>query len=227
MAEEEINGQEGEQENKGITVTQQELDDLKKSIQNLEKNNQELLKEKAEARKKAEKAKADADQAALEAAKASGNIQDVEKSWSDKYEQLKAQSGESVNKYNAMINNLTVEATSKSLSASLALDGHAPLLEPHIKSRLSVEIIDDMPRVRVLDKTGKQSALTVEELAEEFKSDPLFSSVIKGTKARGPGSPNSGGDGGAPVQKMTIAEFNALSQSEKSKFAMAKGEIID
>lgn len=199
-------------------VVPDDYEALQTSVKKLEANNQALMKEKIEKAKLAEKA-------ALEAAKAGGDIEAVEKSWQEKYSKLEAESSNVSTSYQTMINDLTVGAASSSIASEISIPGSAEVLEPHIKRRLSVEINDNKPSIRVLDANGKPSAMTLKELAEEFKNIPSFAPIIIGSKASGAGG-SSAGDGGSSAVKISLSKFNSLSPSEQAEFAKNGGEII-
>jgi hypothetical protein len=74
------------------------------------------------------------------------------------------------------------------------------IIRPHIERRLTVDIDGDTPSIKVLDKDGKASALTVDKLGEEFVANKDFSSIIRVTKASGgAGSPSSNGGAVKPT----------------------------
>lgn len=198
-----------------------DYDSLRKSVEKLEANNQSLLKEKSDAKKAAEQAK-------LEAAKKSGDVDAVEASWGEKYQKLQEDAKGRASQLTGTIEQLTVKADAARMASELALSGHAEIYEPHILRRLAVDIPDDgsLPRTIVLDKDGKRSALTKEELMEEFRANPAFAPFTKGSKASGGGPANRNSAGGVGVPSMSIEQFNALSPAEKHKFAIAKGEIV-
>lgn len=200
-------------------VIPEDYESLRESVAKLEKNNQELLKQKSDAKKAAEAA-------ALEAAKKGGDIEAVEKSWIEKYQKLEAETGQTVQQLNGMVNNLTVGATGHSIASKLALEPqYIDVLMPHILQRLSMEMVNGKPTTRVLGKDGKPSALTLDELADELKGDARFAPIIVGSRAGGGGSAGDG-DGSSGVIKVTLDKFNAMSPAEKADFARKKGEII-
>lgn len=209
----------------GLPEVPKDYNDLKLSMEKLEANNKELLGEKIEAKKLADKAKSDAEAAALEAAKKGGDIDAVEKSWIEKYKKLEDESKQSNNNSQVMINELTVGAASKTIASAIALPGSASVLEPHIKNRLTVEIKDNMPTIRVLDKNGQPSAMTLDELSAEFKADPSFAPIIVGSRASGGGA--AGGSGSAS-NEMNRDAFNKLSPMEQRNFLIEKnGKLVD
>ncbi|MEX5734662.1 hypothetical protein [Providencia hangzhouensis] len=75
-----------------------------------------------------------------------------------------------------------VDNVAQTLATKLAGDA-APLIMPHIKSRLSVE----EGKTRVVDSAGHPSAFTIDDLEKEFRSNQLFAPVIIGSKATGTG----------------------------------------
>lgn len=167
---------------------------------------EELLGEK----KAAEKARKDAeDQARLEreeAARKSGNVEELERSWSEKYNRREAELNGTLeqerNTLGTQIRDLTVGRTATDIASALAIPGSAKALLPHIERRLSVEQRDGKPVVVVLDQQGKLSAATLDELKAEFANDTAFAPLIAGSKASGGGAGGAGGGGGAPKGKI-------------------------
>ena len=162
----------------------------------------ELLGEK----KAAEKARKDAEEQARlereEAARKSGNVEELEKSWSEKYNRREAELNGMLEQergtLSTQIRDLTVGRTATDIASALAIPGSAKALLPHIERRLSVEQRDGKPVVVVLDQQGKLSAATLDELKAEFANDTAFAPLIAGSKASGGGAAGAGGGGGAP-----------------------------
>jgi hypothetical protein len=170
-------------------------------VSGLKSKVEELLGEK----KAAEKARKDAeDQARLEreeAARKSGNVEELERSWSEKYNRREAELNGTLEQergtLSAQIRDLTVGRTATDIASALAIPGSAKALLPHIERRLSVEQRDGKPVVVVLDQQGKLSAATLDELKAEFANDTAFAPLIAGSKASGGGAGGAGGGGGA------------------------------
>ena len=166
----------------------------------------ELLGEK----KAAEKARKDAEEQARlereEAARKSGNVEELEKSWSEKYNRREAELNGMLEQergtLSTQIRDLTVGRTATDIASALAIPGSAKALLPHIERRLSVEQRDGKPVVVVLDQQGKLSAATLDELKEEFANDTAFAPLIAGSKASGGGAAGAGGGGGAAKGKI-------------------------
>jgi hypothetical protein len=170
-------------------------------VSGLKSKVEELLGEK----KAAEKARKDAeDQARLEreeAARKSGNVEELECSWSEKYNRREAELNGTLEQerttLSTQIRDLTVGRTATDIASALAIPGSAKALLPHIERRLSVEQRDGKPVVVVLDQQGKLSAATLDELKAEFANDTAFAPLIAGSKASGGGAGGAGGGGGA------------------------------
>ncbi|WP_046489993.1 hypothetical protein [Pseudomonas veronii] len=166
----------------------------------------ELLGEK----KAAEKARKDAEEQARlereEAARKSGNVEELEKSWSEKYNRREAELNGMLEQergtLSTQIRDLTVGRTATDIASALAVPGSAKALLPHIERRLSVEQRDGKPVVVVLDQQGKLSAATLDELKAEFANDTAFAPLIAGSKASGGGAAGAGGGGGAAKGKI-------------------------
>jgi hypothetical protein len=161
----------------------------------------ELLGEK----KAAEKARKDAeDQARLdreESLRKAGNVEELEKSWSEKFTRRESELSTQLEQERAtlhgQIRDLTVGRAATDIASALAIPGSAKALLPHIEGRLSVDLREGKPTVVVLDQSGRLSAATLDELKAEFTNDPAFAPLIAGSKASGGGAPGAGNGGGA------------------------------
>lgn len=95
------------------------------------------------------------------------------------------------------------------------------LLVPFIERRLQFELGASGPETRVLDAEGKLSASTVEELVAEFKANPKFAVVIRGSQANGGGAFNANGKGASGPKKpeeYTEKERVELFKSNRAEF---------
>lgn len=166
----------------------------------------ELLGEKKLAEKKAREAEEAARLEREEAARKSGNVEELERSWSEKYNRREAELNGMLEQergtLSGQIRDLTVGRTATDIASALAVQGSAKALLPHIERRLSVEQRDGKPVVVVLDAQGKLSAATLDELKAEIANDAAFAPLIAGSKASGGGAGGAGGGGGAPKGKI-------------------------
>lgn len=160
-----------------------ELDGLKKKVD-------ELMTEKKTEQAARRKAEEDAKKAAEEQAKKNGDIEALEKSWAQKLTDAEAQSKTKIDALSTSLQGLLVDNVAQKLATELAGDA-APVMLPHIKSRLAIEEKDGQHVTRILDGAGKPSAASIDELKKEFIGNAAFKGVIIGSKASG-----TGGDGG-------------------------------
>jgi hypothetical protein len=166
----------------------------------------ELLGEKKAAEKKAREAEDAARLEREEAARKSGNVEELERSWTEKFTRREAELNGMLEQergtLSGQIRDLTVGRTATDIASALAVQGSAKALLPHIERRLSVEQRDGKPVVVVLDAQGKLSAATLDELKSEIANDAAFAPLIAGSKASGGGAGGAGGGGGAPKGKI-------------------------
>lgn len=183
-----------------------------------------LLNEKKEAQRKAKEAEEAAKAAAEESARKNGDVAALEKSWQEKLAATELNYKNLNESLTKQIHGLTVGQTATKLAAELAISGSADVLLPHIQSRLTVEIKDGAPSVRVLDLQGKPTAMTVDELKQEFISNKAFAPLIAASKATGGGASGSGGGGAAKTMKRD--QFETMNPVQKMDFIKSGGKLI-
>lgn len=183
-------------------------------VSGLEKKVNELLTEKKTEKTKREEAERIAKEAEDEKSRKEGNVTALENSWKQKLADLETDYKSQIEGLNGSLQTLLVDNVATSLAATLAGEA-APVMLPHIKSRLAVEMQDGKPVTRVLDASGKPSALTVEELGKEFTGNKAFAGVIIGSKASGtsgagePANP-AGGAGGINGNSLVSEAANII-----------------
>lgn len=189
-------------------------------IQKMDSKITELLDEKKAAKKKADDAIEQARKDAEEAARKSGDVDALDKSWQEKYSKREA---ELINDFEPKINQLqnllhkkTVMASAIEIASDLALPGSAKALLPHIQSRLEMEVKDDEAITVVRGLDGKPSALTLDELKTEIKNEPAFAPLIAGSKSSGGGADGDNGGGAAP-SKVNLTGTKAERQAALSE----------
>jgi hypothetical protein len=188
------------------------------SIAALEGKNRELLKEKADGKKLSEQTK-------LDNAKTSGDMEALEQSWKDKYTSRETELTNELTGYQKMISDSTSGQQAVMLAAEMSIPGSADVLLPHIKNRLTTEIQDGKPVLRVLDSQGKPSAMSVDDLKKEIESNPAFAPLLIGSLASGGGSITQGGK--TTGKTMLRSQFNALSHRDQDAFVVDGGIPVD
>ena len=169
-------------------------------VSGLEAKVNELLGEKKAEKTKREAAEKAAREAAEDKARKEGDVVALENSWKQKLAEAEQAYKGQIESLNGSLNTLLVDNVAQSLATQLGGEA-APVLMPHIKSRLAVEVQDGKPVTRVLDAEGKPSAATIDELGKEFAGNKVFAGVIIGSKASGTGGASNpatpaGGAGG-------------------------------
>lgn len=160
-------------------------------------------------------------------ARKSGDIATLEKSWQGKLDKQREE-------YEARLNGLTGHVTKNlvdnvALSIATKISTAPEVLLPHIRSRLQADFDGDAPKTRVLDRDGKPSALTVDELAKEFVDNKAFSAIIVGSKASG-GAGKAAHQVGGAGKKLTndnqtsLAKMNPAELAQRIRAAKEQGE---
>jgi hypothetical protein len=189
-------------------------------VEGLKRKNQELLDEKKAEQRRREEAE-------RERAKKEGDITALETSWQTRLEtETGTLKGEN-QKLATQLERLTVGRAATELAAELAVVTNgvssAKALLPHIERRLSMETTSDGEvKVRVLDTAGKPSAMTLDQLKDEFRNDPVFAPLIAASKAGGSGADGGKNNGGGGATKkfadMNEAERTELHRKDPAEF---------
>lgn len=88
------------------------------------------------------------------------------------------------------------------------------LLIPLLKDRLKMEIVDGKPVTRVMTEDGKESSMSPDDLAAEYRQNKKFERIIKASKSSGGGA--SGGSGGGGASKK-LKDMNDAERAEWHK----------
>jgi len=190
-------------------------------IEGLKQNNYDLKGEKIKLQERLE---------ALEAAENERKNQGLldnkqfEELLASKEAEWNAKLEEKENRAKALLDSVkstTLQTSITNLAVELAGERSA-LIAPHITSRLSVEEKDGVFTVVVKDTNGNASAMTLEQLSEEFKNNSLYAPILKGRNSSGSGGggDGSGGEGAADAATYEKyynpkgADYNAAKQTE-------------
>lgn len=153
-------------------------------------------------------------------ARKKGDIQTLEKSWQKKLEDQKAEYEGKLGKLTSHTKTQLVDNVAQQIASKIS---NAPaLLLPHIKARLAADFEGDAPITRILDKDGKPSAMTVEELSAEFVANKDFSAIITASKASGgAGKPSNNNGGGAPNHSDKPADLASMNPAQLAEHIKA------
>jgi hypothetical protein len=193
-------------------------------VTGLKKKTEELLAEKKEEQRKREEAE-------RERAKKDGDITALESSWQTRLETETGGLKTKVSKRDQQLARLTVGRAATEMAAELAIAGSAKALLPHIERRLKMELNEETDEVtiRVLNAAGQPSAMTLDQLKDEFRHDSAFAPLIVASKANGSGADggkNKGGGAanGKSFDEMTEAERIELNKKNPVEFRRLKDD---
>lgn len=212
---------EGEETVTAKTFTEEQVNELiAKNTEGLKSKVDELLGEKKKTQAKLREEEEARAKVLEEAAKKSGDVEALEKSWTEKFTTREAELTGALGEKDGIIASLTAGTAATRLAAELALKGSERVLEQIISPRLGVEIVDGQPKVIVKDAAGQRSALTLDDLKKEILSDTALKPILQGTQASGAGG--VGADGGAGAGKTIAAsELDKKTPQEKAAFFKA------
>jgi hypothetical protein len=199
----------------------------KEDLSGLKNKVDELLREKKAASQKAREAAEEADAARLEAAKKGNDTEALDKSWQEKFNAREVELKKELDELSGTLVKLTSGQTATKIAAEIAVQGSADVLLPHLERRLRTEFRDGSPVTVVLDKDGKPSAMSVDELKAEFQNSAAFAPLIVGTKANGAGRTGGNESSGAGVNEVSRSDFDRMNQAQRANFAKNGGKLKD
>lgn len=159
--------------------------DKQKALEEL-REARRILKEKEDAEA------ADAEAREQEKLRKKGDIEALENSYKEKLSKAEEARKKEVSEIQGTLTSLLVDNVATSVASDIST---APdIILPHIKSRLRAEFSEGKAVTRVLDAKGQPTALSIDELKNEFRGNDSFASIIKASNASGGGA-NGGGKG--------------------------------
>lgn len=172
-------------------VPESDIDGLKASRDALlaEKKEQQRLAQEAEAEKlRIER------EALEEAARQKGDWQALEDSYKAKLAEKETEFTSQAETLRKQVYKLTVGEQAIKLAAEISKPHAQAIMSRFIEERLT---LDENNNVRVLDLQGKPSAMTIDDLKQEFKSSAMFQDIVVINNSSGGGATGGGFGGGA------------------------------
>ena len=182
---------EGGQDGVDVAALQAELAALKG-------HHEKLLGETKAAKAKAKEEAEVARVAAEEAARKSGDVSALDKSWQEKYAKAEAEYGAKLTAAQQQLQTVLVDNVAQKAAMDIAVDAEcAELLADKLRGSLGLAEVDGKMQTVVLDADGKRSALTVDELKKQLIAK--YPRLVKGNPAGGAGGlpQPAGGAGGS------------------------------
>jgi hypothetical protein len=135
------------------------------------------------------------------------DVEKLETSWKTKLEKQKTEMSTALETARGSLKKLLVDNVAQSMATKISTV--PDLILPHIRSRLTVDESSGEFVTKVLDKDGKPSAMSIEELQKEFTSNKSFAPILVGSRASGSGAPGTGANGGsAPARPDGMAKWS-------------------
>lgn len=209
-----------------VATLQTQLTEAKESQLKMQKKMDELLSETKEAKRIKRETEEKALKDAEEAARGRGDVEAIDKSWQEKYSKRERELLDAVTDKESRLNKILIDNVAVSMAAELAVQGSADLLTPHIRSRLRAEIRDGEYMTVVTDKNGHSSAFSLQELKNEFISNPAFAPVIAGSKGSGGGATGQK-SGGATQLTLKRSDFSSKDPASQMAFIKSGGTLTD
>lgn len=171
---------------------------LKAELEALRGHHDKLLGETKAAKAKAKEEAEAARVAAEEAARKSGDVSALDKSWQEKYAKAEADYGAKLAAAEKQLQTVLVDNVAQKAAIDIAVDAEcAELLADKLRGSLGLAEVDGKMQTVVLDADGKRSALTVDELKKQLIAK--YPRLVKGNPAGGAGGlpQPAGGAGGS------------------------------
>lgn len=171
---------------------------LQAELESLRGHHDKLLGETKAAKAKAKEEAEAARIASEEAARKSGDVSALDKSWQEKYAKAEADYGAKLTAAEKQLQTVLVDNVAQKEAMDIAVDAEcAELLADKLRGSLGLAEVDGKMQTVVLDADGKRSALTVEELKKQLVAK--YPRLVKGNPAGGAGGlpQPAGGAGGS------------------------------
>ena len=175
-----------------------DVDALKAELEALRGHHEKLLSETKAAKAKAKEEAEAARVAAEEAARKSGDVSALDKSWQEKYAKAEAEYGAKLTAAQQQLQTVLVDNVAQKAAMDIAVDAEcAELLADKLRGSLGLAEVDGKMQTVVFDADGKRSALTVDELKKQLVAK--YPRLVKGNPAGGAGGLHkpAGGAGGS------------------------------
>lgn len=144
-----------------------------------------------------------------------GDVENLEKSYKEQLEKREKELSGKIDALTASLEKHLLDGGALQLASKLAAKPEfVEVLMPHIRGRLKIEEDSEgRHNIRVLDKEGKLSASSLEDLEKELLSNKAFAGILTGSKASGGGASGGSGRGGASSKK-----FGELTEQERTEW---------
>jgi predicted nucleic acid-binding Zn-ribbon protein len=192
--------------------------DLQTQFTAVKNKSEELLTETKAAKQKAREASDAREATKLEKARKDGDYEQLLSSSEAERKTLKEQLETLTNR----VSHEKVNSVSLKVAGELADGSNAEIMSEFISKR--IKLVDG--EVKVLDSSGNLTVSTIDDLKNEFIGSDKFKSLLRGTKSNGGGASGSKSTSDSSKQ-ISRSQFDSLSQSDRMKFSLDNGKVVD
>lgn len=131
-----------------------------------------------------------------------GDVEALKKSYQKKYDTDVGALNDKLSKAHSTIEKQMIDNVAQGMATKIvAKPDYAEVVLPHIRSRLSLNYDSEgNAETVVVDKAGKPTALTIDDLEKEVLQNKAFAPILRGSHASG-GSASGGGDRSSAARK--------------------------
>lgn len=206
------------QEKDGVFVLDAEGFPAGEDVTGLKNKVEELLREKkaeADARRDEEEKRRQAEE---DAAKEKGDFEALSKSYLEKIQSLESK----ISEMEKETETKEIQRQAMVIASEISSGHNQEILSTFIESRLRMDGDD----LKVTDEKGNLTISTIDQLKEEFKTNPKFGALVDGPKGSGSGASENNGTGGAgkKYSELTEGEKKHLYETDREEFNRLKAE---
>lgn len=154
-----------------------------------------------------------------ELARKNGDVAALEASWKEKLKAEKEADRAEKEQLKKIASQGLIDKTLDPLAAKFK---SPTLVKKILSERVKVEFGENGPEIRILDKDGKPSALSMSDLEKEILEDQEFKSIL--VQSRASGSTASSGKSSSGSAETTDKKWSQLTPAEKAEALKAKRE---
>ena len=144
----------------------------------------------------------------------------LKSSYEEKMKKIEGELKEQIEARTKALNEILIDSVASEVATEISTV--PSLMKKEVISRLTIEEENGKFVTKVIDKEGKPSAMTLEELKKEFLENKDFAPVLIGSKASGSGASGSRGAGGSDkkLSEMTGEEKINLFRNDRARYDM-------
>jgi len=155
--------------------------------------------------------------------KKNNDIEAIEKSWSEKLANREKELSGERDSLKSMLSSSLRDATIASIASKIVKPDAQRLFKKSIEERFNVELDGDKPAIRILDREGKPSAMSLDDFEKEILADKEYSSILVGSKASGGAGVKPGQSVASPGESKPV-DLSKLKPAELAAHIKTKHE---